>query len=246
MVIKENINVLAIGAHPDDIELGCGGTIAKLVKLGYKVALCDLTQGELATHGTKEIRLAEAQKAARILGATTRQNLKIPDGNIQLNKINLKKLIIHIREVKPSIMLIPCSIERHPDHVHANILCKEAWYYSGLKKLKTKINNKVQQQHRPNNYFEFMQWIEIEPSFIVDISDTFDLKMKAIQAYTSQIYNPKRKVHETKIGQPDFLDIIETRCRYYGARIGAKYGEPFITALPLGINNLFDLIVSKG
>ncbi len=122
-----HIDVLAIGAHPDDIELACGGTVAKFVQQGYKVALCDLTQGELGTRGTKEIRREEARQAAKLLGAVTRRNLQIPDGNVEVNKNNLLKIITLIRELRPALLIIPYGVERHPDHVHTSELCREAW-----------------------------------------------------------------------------------------------------------------------
>ena len=241
-----NTDILAIGAHPDDIELACGGTIAKLVQQGYKVALCDLTQGELGTRGTKEIRREEAQQAAKVLGAVTRRNLKIPDGNVEVNKQNLLKIIALIRELRPALLIIPYGIERHPDHVHTSELCREAWYYSGLEKMKTKLNGKTQERHRPHHYFEFMQWMEFEPSFIVDISSSFDLKMKSVRAHSSQFFNPESKESETKLSRPDFLEVIETRCRYFGSKIGVKYGEPFISKWSLGIENPFNFIVNRG
>jgi bacillithiol biosynthesis deacetylase BshB1 len=241
-----NVDVLAIGAHPDDIELACGGTVAKLVQQGHKVALCDLTQGELGTRGTREIRTEEAQKAAKILGVETRRNLQIPDGNIEVNKSNLLKIITLIRELKPSLLIIPYGVERHPDHVHTSELCREAWYYSGLEKIKTKLGGKTQERHRPHHYFEFMQWLEFEPAFIVDISDTFDLKMKSVRAHASQFYNPESKESETKLSRPDFLEIIETRCRYFGSKIGVKHGEPFMSKWSLGINDPLDFIVNRG
>lgn len=239
-------DILAIGAHPDDLELACGGTIAKLVKLGYKVALCELTQGELGTRGTKEIRREEAQQAAKILGAITRRNLLIPDGNVEINTKNLLKIITLIRELRPSLLFIPYGVERHPDHVHTSELCREAWYYSGLEKIKTKYQGKAQERHRPHHYFEFMQWMEFEASFIVDISDTFDVKMKSVRAHASQFYNPESKESETKLSRPDFLEVIETRCRYFGSKIGTKYGEPFISKWSLGIDNPLSFIVNRG
>lgn len=238
-------DVLAIGAHPDDIELACGGTIAKLVKQGYEVALADVTQGELGTRGTKNIRAQEAEEAARILGVKTRRNLRIPDGNVVLNKANVQKLVVLIRELKPTILIIPHSIERHPDHVHTHHLCKEAWYYAGLQKLTTTFQGAKQSSHRPHHYFEFMQWHEFESSFIVDISDSYDSKMKAIRAHTSQFFNPLSKDPETKLSSPEFLETIETRAKYYGQRIGVKYGEPFLTQYSLGIEDVFDLIIHK-
>ncbi len=241
-----NADVLVIGAHPDDIELACGGTVAKLVRQERTVALCDLTQGELGTRGTKTIRMREAARAAEVLGVVTRRNLQIPDGGIEMNKKNLLRIITLIREIRPSLLIIPYGVERHPDHVHTSELCREAWYYSGLQKIKTRLGGKPQERHRPHHYFEFMQWMEFEPAFIVDITDTFDLKMKSVRAHASQFYNPESKEPETKLSRPDFLEVIETRCRYFGSKIGMKYGEPFMSKWSLGINNPFDIIVNRG
>ena len=241
-----NADVLVIGAHPDDIELACGGTVAKLVQQQRKVALCDLTQGELGTRGTKEIRMREAARAAEILGVVTRRNLQIPDGGIEVNKKNLLKIITLIRELRPSLLIIPYGVERHPDHVHTSVLCREAWYYSGLQKIKTKLAGKSQVRHRAHHYFEFMQWMEFEPAFIVDITDSFDLKMKSVRAHASQFYNPESKEPETKLSRPDFLEVIETRCRYFGSKIGVQYGEPFMSKWSLGIGNPLDFIVNRG
>jgi bacillithiol biosynthesis deacetylase BshB1 len=240
-----SVDVLAIGAHPDDIELSCGGTIAKLVRQGYKVALADMTKGELGTRGSGEVRLREASKAAEILKAETRRNLGIPDGNILVNAENRTKLIQLIRELQPQILLIPVRYDRHPDHGHTHELCKEAWFYAGLAKIETMLNGTPQKAFRPDRYYEYMQWHESGFSFIVDVSDTFDTKMEAIRSYESQFYNPQSAEPETVLSQPDFLDMIEIRGRYYGRRIGVKYGEPFYSLFPLGIADLFDLVQWK-
>ncbi len=240
------VDILAIGAHPDDIELSCGGTVAKLVKDGHSVAVADITQGELGTRGSKEIRIAEAARAAKILGVATRRNLKIPDGGIELTKANTAKVITLIRELRPNVLIIPHSVERHPDHVHAHRLCKEAWYYSGLRKIETRLDGVNQKPHRPDNFFEFMQWYEFMPSFIVDISQTFETKMKAIKAHASQFYNPKSKDPETLLSRPEFLQHIQTDCEYYGKKIGVKYGEPFFSWTPLGVKTIFDFVLTKG
>ncbi|HTY38698.1 MAG TPA: bacillithiol biosynthesis deacetylase BshB1 [Bacteroidota bacterium] len=239
------IDVLAVGAHPDDIELACGGTIAKLVKQGYSVALADVTQGELGTRGTKEIRAKEAQKAAEILGVKTRRNLHVPDGNVEVNKRNVQKLIVLIRELKPTMMIIPHSVERHPDHVNTHHLAKQAWYYAGLRKLKTSLGGSPQESFRPHHYFEFMQWHEFNASFIVDITDSYDKKMESVRAHTSQFFDPRSKEPPTKLSTPEFLENIETRAKYYGQRIGVKYGEPFLTNYSLGVSDMFDLIIHK-
>jgi N-acetylglucosamine malate deacetylase 1 len=239
-------DVLAIGAHPDDLELACGGTIAKLVQQGYKVALADATRGEMGTRGTKEIRFEEAEEAAHILGAVTRRNLQIPDGNVEVNKANVRKMITLIRELRPTILIIPHGVERHPDHAHTHQLCKEAWFYAGLRKLATSSGGKQQQPHRPHHYFEFMQWHEFNPAFVVDISETYDIKMKSIRAHASQFFNPESKEPETRLSSPSFLDTIETRCKYYGQKIGVAYAEPFLTQFTMGVNDMFDLIIHKG
>ena len=241
-----NTDVLAIGAHPDDLELSCGGTIAKLVLQGRSVVMADLTQGELGTRGTKEIRLKESAHAARILGVADRRNLRIPDGHVDINDENLRTVISLIRDVRPRILLIPHSIERHPDHVHAHQLCKEAWFYSGLAKLPTKKKGKMQEPFRPHAFFEFIQWYEVQSSFVVDVSETFETKMKAIRAYASQFHNPLVKERETKLSHPDFLDTIEMRFRFYGNKIGVRYGEPFFHVGEVGVQSIFDLVTAGG
>jgi len=241
-----SVDVLAIGSHPDDLELACGGTLAKLVKQGHKLAMADLTQGELGTRGTKEIRVKEAEEAAKILGAVTRRNLQIPDGDVQVTKENMRKVIALIRELQPKIMFIPHSIDRHPDHYHTHQLCKEAWFYAGLMKIETKLEGKVQKPFRPDNFFEFMQWYEFQPAFIVDISDTWEIKLEAIRAHSSQLHNPSSKEPETRLTKPEFLENVEIRARNYGRRIGTRYGEPFFSYVPVGIQDVFDLVMNKG
>ncbi len=239
-------DVLAIGAHPDDLELSCGATVAMLLRQGRSVVFADLTQGELGTRGTAEVRAREAQKAASILGVKDRRNLSIPDGNIERNRQNLHKVIGLIRDLKPKILIIPHSFDRHPDHMHAHELCREAWFYAGLTKIRTQNDGKDQTPHRPDNWFEFMQWHEFSPSFIMDVSDTWEVKMKAVLAYESQFHRPESKEPETKLSQPQFLELVEARGRSYGEKIGKRYGEPFHCPAPLGIKTMFDLILTKG
>lgn len=238
--------VLAIGAHPDDIELACGGTVASLVRSGHRVVVADLTQGELGTRGTKDLRLKEAAAAAKILGVDERITLDIPDGNIELSQRNILKVVAVIRYVRPSILIIPHSEERHPDHVRAHRLCKEAWFYAGLKNITTKRAGKPQQPHRPDVYFEFQQWYQFIPSFIVDTSATFDVKMKAIRAFGSQFHDPRSTEPETKLSQPTFLEMIDASSRYWGERIGVRHGEPFFSISHLGVRSLTDLVTARG
>ncbi|MBI4546998.1 MAG: bacillithiol biosynthesis deacetylase BshB1 [Ignavibacteriae bacterium] len=240
------LDILAVGAHPDDVELCCSGTLAKAVKQGYKVGIIDLTKGELGTRGTREIRAKEAKEAAKVLGVYVRENLHLPDGRFEVNEKNKLKVIQLYRKYRPKIILIPHWHERHPDHVHAHYLCREAWYYSGLRKIITKLNGKKQQPWRPHHYFHFMQKYEFTPSFIVDISDVYEIRVRAIQAHKSQFYNPESEEPETLLSQKSFLDLVETRAKYYGQQIGVKYGEPFYSVEMIGINDVFMLKMFKG
>jgi len=240
-----SLDVLAIGAHPDDIELACGGTVAKFVAEGHSVALADATEGELGTRGTGATRTAEAQKAAAILGAKVRRNLGLPDGSVEVTQESLLKVITLIRELRPRILLIPHSVDRHPDHVHTHQLCREAWFYSGLHKITTHLNGAKQEAYRPENFFEFMQWFEFSHTFVVDISSTFEKKMESVKAHASQFHNPGSTEPQTRLSDPDFFQRIEARARYYGQTIGVTYGEPFFSFAPVGIRSMFDLVLSK-
>lgn len=238
-------DILAVGAHPDDLELSIGGTLALMSNQGSNIVLVDLTQGELGTRGTKEIRMREADEATKILNAKQRINLMIPDGNIEVHQPNIKKLITVIRQFQPAIMFIPHSTERHPDHVHAHTLAKEAWFYAGLEKIQTSYHGEAQEPWRPDAYFHFMQRHEFTPSFIVDISSTMETKMAAIRAHASQFYNPTSKERETLLSRPKFLDHIINRAQYYGEMIGVHFGEPFFSPVPIGVTNISNLIYHK-
>ncbi|MBI5217172.1 MAG: bacillithiol biosynthesis deacetylase BshB1 [Ignavibacteriae bacterium] len=240
------LDILAIGAHPDDVELSCGGTVAKCVKLGYSVGIADLTRGETGTRGTARIRAKEALDAANILGVNIRENLDLPDGRFEVTEKNRLKVVQLYRKYRPKILLIPHWHERHPDHVHAHHLCREAWFYSGLAKINTTLNGKKQLPWRPNNYFHFMQKYEFEPSFIVDISDVYELRVAAIKAHKSQFYNPESSEPETFLSQKSFLDFMETRMKYYGTKIGVKYGEPFYSVEAIGVKDFSSLVLFKG
>ena len=241
-----NLDVLAIGAHPDDIELTCSGTIAKLVKNGRSVGILDLSRGELGTRGTPTLRARESAEAARILGARVRENLNIPDGNIEVSKRNLAKVITVVRKHRPKFLLIPYSSERHPDHEHAHQIAKEASYYSGLAKIRTTDHGRPQQPFRPDCYFEYMMVHSFTPSFIVDISGVYETRLAAIKAFGSQLHNPESDEPETFLSTAHFMDFLETRAKYYGDLIGVKYGEPFFSIKPIGITDIFDLLISKG
>ena len=235
------LDILAIGTHPDDVELCCGGTVIKLVKQGHRVGVLDLTGGELGTRGNSEIRSQEAAHAATILGVAVRENLLLPDGNIENSSENRMKLIRVIRRYRPDVLLIPHAVDRHPDHEHAHCLSRESWFYAGLEKIETTLDGEKQEPYRPRAYYHYMHWFEFVPSFIVDISDEYDQRMEVMKAYKSQFYDPKSQERETILSTPEFLHMIRTRLEYYGDRIGKRYGEPFFSPSSIAVEDLLTL-----
>lgn len=221
------LDFLVFTAHPDDAEISIGGTIAKLVKQNKKVGIVDFTQGELGTRGTAETRKKEAEDASKILGITIRDNLNIPDGKVHPCREYVEKVIVQIRKYRPKIICAPYFNDRHPDHIGAGQITKEAMFLSGLPKIKTRRNNKPQEAYRPEKLFYFMMTYQFDPTFIVDISDTLETKIKAIRAFKTQFYDPDTKAPETFISKPDFLRNIEARAKIYGFEIRKEYGEPF-------------------
>lgn len=236
-----NLDVLVFAAHPDDAELTMGGTIAKFTNNGIKVGIIDLTKGELGTRGTPETRQKEAFQAAITLKIAIRENLHMPDGGIQVSKENLMKLIMIIRKYKPKIIFAPYFNDRHPDHINTSKLVKEAMFSAGLAKVKTSDKEVGQDTFRPNKLYYYMQTYTFEPSFIVDISQFHDIKMKAIKCYSTQFYDPKSNEPETFISKPEFLSYMESRSQFYGFQIGKVHGEPFYTEekIELDLNSCF-------
>lgn len=222
-----NLDVLVFAAHPDDAELAMGGTIAKFGMHDLKVGIIDFTRGELGTRGSAEIRQKEAFQSAIILKVAIRDNLDIPDGDIEVNKENVTKIMMCIRKYKPKIIFAPFWNDRHPDHVQVSQIVKKAMFSSGLEKIKTFDKERKQEAHRPKKLYYYMQTYTFDPTFIVDISETFSEKMKAVNAYASQFYNPKSVEPETFISQPNFIKYVESRAQVYGFKIGKDYGEPF-------------------
>lgn len=237
------LDVLAIAAHPDDIELSCAATLVKLEQQKFKVGILDLTEGELGTRGTRDIRRKEAATAGKILKLSARLNLNLPDGGIEVNKKNVNKMIQIIRHFQPTILFIPHWQERHPDHVHTHNLSREAWFYSGLEKIRTTFKGKKQEPFRPKKYFQYLQKYEFTPSFIVDVSDTYKKKIEALMAFESQFYNPKSNERETLLSSKLFLESIYARDRHFGSLINVEYGEAFYSIEPLGLDSPFSLVI---
>ncbi len=232
------VDILVFGAHPDDIELGCSGTILKHISLGYSVGLVDLTAGELGTRGNETIRLQEAEKARQILGAAFRTNLKLEDGFFENNRENQIKVIRLIRHHRPKIILANALNDRHPDHGRAARLVADAVFLSGLAKVITEMNQQQQLPWRPRYVFHYLQDRYSPPDIIVDISEFMDKRMEAIRAYASQFYRPDTNEPETPISSPLFLDAVYYRPVELGRLAGFAYGEGFQCEARLGITNL--------
>lgn len=236
------VDVLAIGAHPDDVELGCGGTIARLISEGKKVAIIDLTQGELGTRGTNETRAVEAQNATKILGVSARENLKMKDGFLVNFEDYQIRIVEMIRKYQPEIVLCNAIDDRHPDHAKAAKLVSDACFLSGLIKVETKIDGVSQNSWRPKHVFHYIQWKNIEPDFVIDISDFMDKKIEACLAYKTQFYDPTSTEPMTPIATKDFLDSLTYRAQDLGRLSGVSYAEGFTTEKLIAFKN-FDGII---
>jgi bacillithiol biosynthesis deacetylase BshB1 len=231
------VDILAIGVHPDDVELGAGATLYKHIIAGYTVGVIDLTAGELGTRGTAAIRAQEAAAAAAIMGFAFRVNMHMADGFFTNDKEHQLELIEQIRKYKPEVVLANALTDRHPDHGRAAKLIADACFYSGLAKIETKQLD----AWRPKAVYHYIQDYYQKPDFIVDVSEVWEWKMKAIAAFSSQFYNPDSKEAITPIATKAFLQSIESRARDYGRLIGAEYGEGFCSARTLGVDDLFVL-----
>lgn len=235
--------LMAIGAHPDDVELGCAGTIYNHVQQDQSVAIVDLTEGELGSRGTVGTRYAEAEAAREILKVDHRYNLKMADGFFEHNKENLMKLIEIIRLHQPEVILANAPEDRHPDHGRACKLISDAAFLSGLRKIDSSYNGIAQGPWRPKRVFHYIQDRFLEPDFIVDISESMDTKMRSVKAYSTQFFSdPADDGPVTYISSDSFLTKIQNRAAQLGARIGAAYGEGFISPSNIGIKDLNQLI----
>ena len=232
------LDILAIGAHPDDVELGCAGTLAKEVANGAKVGILDLTLGEMDTRGTPEIRKAEGLKAAEVVGASVRETLSLRDGFINSDEASQKEVIKMIRKYRPEIVICNAPHDRHPDHSRSSELVVQASFLSGLRKLETDINGEIQDAWRPKNVYHYIQYYGLEPDFIVDISGFMETKMNSIKAHASQFFDPNSDEPETVISSKNFFDSVDARAREYGRQIYVEHGEGFIAEGMPGVNSL--------
>jgi len=238
------LDILAIAAHPDDVELSCAGTLISHIQQGKTAGILDYTQGELGTRGTPEGRLKEAAEAARRMGITVRDNLGFADGFFTNDKEHQLKVISYIRRYQPEIVLANAPRDRHPDHGKACQLTIDSCFLSGLKMIKTTWKGKPQEAWRPKKIFHFVQSDYIEPDFVVDISDVWEQKVKAIEAFETQFHVSDKgsEGDQTFISTPEFMDFIKSRARSWGQSIGVKYAEGYIKHQAIGMADLFDFV----
>lgn len=236
------LDILAIGAHPDDVELGCGATLAKEVINGKKVGIIDLTRGELGTRGTAETRDEEATNAANILGVHARINMSFADGFFINNKEHQLKVIKMIRYYKPEIVICNAIDDRHIDHGKGSQLVSDACFLSGLRKIETSFeDDSIQEPWRPKAVYHYIQWKDIEPDVAVDVTDFMDKKMESVLAYKTQFFDPNSEEPETPISSKNFTDSIIYRARNLGRLVGTEFAEGYTVERYPAVNSLFDL-----
>lgn len=231
-----HLDVLAFGAHPDDVEISAAGSVARLVAEGRKVGIVDLTRGELGTRGSAAIRDEEAARAAQILGVSVRENLNLPDGFFQGDKDSILKAVDVIRQYRPSLVLCNAPSDRHPDHGRGAALIHQACFLAGLPKIESNYA-----AHRPALVLNYVQDFFIEPNVVWDVSDYMELKMESLGAYASQFYNPQSTEKATPISGPEFLEHIKGRALQFGRYIGVKYAEGFVCSRPIGTQDIMTL-----
>ncbi len=237
------LDILVLAAHPDDAELGCGGTIARHVKMGHKVGVVDFTKGELGTRGTIETRSSESAESSKILGLSVRENLGLSDGFFKNDKEHQLAVIQAIRRYQPEIVLGNAIYDRHSDHGKAASLAYDSSFLSGLAKIETKDEHgKKQEPWRPKAVYHYIQSLFIEPDFVVDISEHWEAKMNSVKAYKTQFYDPQSSEPQTYISSPEFLRMVESRAIELGHAIGVKYAEGFTVRRYPGVKSLLDLI----
>lgn len=233
------LDILAFGAHPDDIEISIGGTLIAEVKQGKKVGLIDLTRGEMGTRGTVEIRNEESKDAQRMIGAVVRENLEMPDAFLETNALNLEKVIRMIRKYQPDIVITNAPSDRHPDHGHGASLVVEACFKAGLRKYL--VDGTGENAWRPKAIYQYMQFYHHKPDFIYDIGDVMEEKLACVLAHKSQFFNPESTEPETVIASPQFKENIRARASEFGLQAGFKFGEPLMVIRIPGVRRLSDL-----
>ena len=236
------LDILAIASHPDDAELSCSGTLAAHVARGYKVGIVDLTRGEMGTRGTPEMRLEEAGEAAKVLQLAARENLGFEDVYFQDDKAHHLEIVKMIRKYQPEIILANAIEDRHPDHGKGATVVSKACFISGLRREETVLGGERQAPWRPKAVYHYIQNDYIQPDFVFDISDFWDVKLASIKAFRSQFYDPSSSEPESFISKPGFLEFIEARAREFGHRIQVKYGEGYTAERMLGVNDLSHLL----
>lgn len=236
------LDILAFGVHPDDVELGCSGTLIASSIAGKKVAVVDLTRGELGTRGTIETRKQESSDSAKVMLLSARENLEMADGFFQNDETNIRKVITVIRKYKPEIVLCNAPEDRHPDHGRSSKLVSDAAFLSGLRKIETSIDGIAQEKWRPSYVFHYIQDRYLKPDFVFDISDHFEEKIKSILCYKTQFNTTDSSEPATYISNPDFLDTIKGRAQMFGKRIGVRYAEGYLSAKTPGISS-FDAFI---
>lgn len=236
------IDVLALAAHPDDAELSCAGILMSHVSKGYKAGIIDLTQGELGTRGTAELRALEAKESSKIMGLSVRENLKMADGFFENNMEHQLEIIKMLRKYQPTFVLLNAPDDRHPDHGRAAKLELDACFLSGLRRIETKLDGEFQKEYRPPFIFHYIQDRLLQFDLVVDITPFYERKIKAIKAFKSQFFDEGSEEPTTYISDPKYFSYIEARMVEYGHAIGVQYGEALIKTRQLGIENLFNLI----
>ncbi|WKD86478.1 N-acetyl-alpha-D-glucosaminyl L-malate deacetylase 1 [Polaribacter huanghezhanensis] len=236
------LDILAFGAHPDDVELGCGATISKEISLGKKVGIVDLTRGELGTRGSANLRDQEAANAAKILGVSVRENLGFADGFFVNDKKHQLEIIKMIRKYQPEIVLCNSVDDRHIDHPKGSTLVSDACFLSGLIKVETELDGESQQKWRPKQVYHYIQWKNVEPNFVVDVTGFMNVKIESVKAYSSQFFDPNSKEPETPITSKNFIESIHYRANDLGRLIGVEYAEGFTTERYVAVESLDKLI----
>ena len=236
------LDILAIGVHPDDVELSCSGTLLKAIGQGKKIGLLDLTRGELGTRGSAEIREQEATAAAKLMGALVRENTEMDDGFFRHSRKNILKIVQVIRKYKPEIILANALKDRHPDHARAAKLTSEACFIAGLAKVETVDDDGgMQEKWRPKAIYHYIQDFHLDPDFVIDITPFIDRKMELIMTFKSQFYDPNSKEPESPISSLNFIESIKAKNRVFGRPIGVDFGEGFNVERTPGVKDLFDL-----